>query len=118
MKSLFELFIGDLDEKNAYRQINKRAKALPRNYYAAYKKICNYLFCYGEGCNIEMLSELLDLLESGAREQKKVSEVLGTDAAAFCDELISAVNTTKKTRHDKLNQEIEEYFSRRGQGNV
>ena len=30
MKSLFELIIGNLDEKNAYRQINKRAKALPQ----------------------------------------------------------------------------------------
>ena len=118
MKSLFELIIGNLDEKNAYRQINKRAKALPRNYYAAYKKICNYLFCYGEGCSMEMLSELLDLLEAGARDQKKVSKLLGADVATFCDELISAVNTNKKTRRDKLNQEIEEYFSKRGQGDV
>ncbi len=67
---------------------------------------------------MEMLSELLDLLESGARDQKKVSKLLGADVATFCDELISAVNTNKKTRRDKLNQEIEEYFSKRGQGDV
>lgn len=119
MKSILEMMTGNLDEKNAYRQITKRAKALPENYYAAFRKIRNYLYNYGEdSCNIEIFSELLDLLEAGAAVQKTVSEIIGDDAAKFCDELILASNTNRKTKRAKLNQEIAEYFGKRGQDNV
>lgn len=115
MKSILKMIIGDLDEKNAYHQITKRAKALPKNYRAAFKKIRSYLYHYSEGSyNIEMFLELLDLLEAGAADKKNVLDIIGDDAAKFCDELILAVNTNQKTKRDKLNREIEEYFSKRG----
>lgn len=114
MKSIIELFVGDLKEKRAYYQINKRAKKLPKNYYAAFKKIRNYLYGYGEiSVDKEIISELLDLLESGAANGKTVTEIIGVDAAKFCDELIDAANKTRNTKRDKLNQEIENYFKNR-----
>lgn len=119
MKSILEVILGDLDEKNVYRQITKRAKALPGNYYAAFKKIKNYLYNYGgDSCNTEMYAELLDLLEAGIAEKKTVSEIIGDDAAKFCDELIAVSNINRKTKRAQLNREIEEYFGKRGRNDV
>ena len=114
MKAMIELVVGDLDEKRTYHQINKRAKKLPGNYYRAFKKIRNYLYNYGENCaDSEVFLELLDLLEECAALKKSISEIVGTDVANFCDELILAANATRKTTRDKLNQEIEGYFKSR-----
>ena len=119
MKSVIALVLGNLDEKNAYHQINKRAKKLPKNYCTAFKKIRAYLYTYGgDAVHLEMLSELLGLLESGVAQKKTVAGVIGTDAAAFCDELIAATNITRKTKRDKLNQEIEDYFKNKEGYNV
>ena len=118
MKSILEVMIGNLDEKYAYNKITKRAKALPPNYYTSFKKIRNYLYnCGGDSCNAEMFSELLDLLESGVATNRTVSEIIGDDTAKFCDELILASNTNRKTKRAKLNREIEEYFGKRGENN-
>lgn len=114
MKQLIELVVGDLDEKRSYHRLNERARILPKDYYAAFKKMRSYLYTRGgESVDLEMLSGLLDLLESGAVRKEPVTEVVGPDPAAFCDELILSANPTHKTMHDKLNQEIEEYFEKR-----
>ncbi len=119
MKSILEIILGDLEEKNFYHQLTKRAMALPGNYYAAFKKIRSYMYNYGgDSCNTELFSELLDLFEEGVASKKTVSDIIGDDAAEFCDELIRASNINRKTKRDKLNREIEEYFVKRGKDYV
>ena len=123
MKSIFELMIGDLDDKRRYYRVNKqmkaRVKGLPKQYRVLFKKMKKYLAKVGEpSCYLEVPLMILDLFESGAEEQKQVAEIVGEDPAMFCDNLILAANTGRKTRRDKLNQEIEEYFIQRSQGNV
>ncbi len=118
-KSILEVVFGDLDEKSAYRQKMKRVKALPENYRTAFKKIQKYLYHHGEeGWNMAIFDDLIDLFESSAADQKDLFDVIGNDAAKFCDELILAANTNRNTRRDKLNQEIAEYFDRKGSSHV
>lgn len=115
IKWILEVIIGDLDEKSAYRQKMKRVKALPENYRTAFRKIQKYLYHHGEeGWNMAIFDDLIDLFESSAADRKDLSDVIGNDAAKFCDELILAANTNRNTRRDKLNQEIAEYFDRKG----
>ncbi|MCI8365050.1 MAG: DUF1048 domain-containing protein [Eubacterium sp.] len=114
-KSILQIVLGDLDEKSAYRKKMKRVKALPENYRTAFRKIQKYLYLHGEdGGNLAIFDDLIDLFETSAADGKDLSDVIGNDAAKFCDELILAANTNRKTRRDKLNQEIAEYFDRKG----
>lgn len=118
-KSILEVVLGDLDEKRAYRQKMKRVKALPENYRIAFKKIQKYLYHHGEeGWNMTIFDDLIDLFESSAADRKDLSDVIGNDAAKFCDELILAANTNRNTRRNKLNQEIADYFDRKGSSHV
>mgnify|MGYP001098619032 CR=1 FL=1 len=119
IKSILEVVLGDLDEKSAYCKKMKRVKALPENYRTAFRKIQKYLYHHGEeGWNMAIFDDLIDLFETSAADGKDLSDVIGNDAAKFCDELILAANTNRKTRRDKLNQEIAEYFDRKESSHV
>lgn len=110
-KSFIELVVGDLGEKRDYRQFMKRVKALPRDYRYAFKKIQNYMYYFGDAvCDMTMYTDLLELLEVSAAEEKGVLDILGSDVAAFCDDLIRASASNTITTREKLNQEVLEYF--------
>lgn len=112
-KSFFTLIIGDLDEKRAYRNLMKRAKALPKEYAFAFKKMQHYIYNFSYPCcDISVFVNLIDLLENSATNGRPVSEVIGKDASKFCDELIEASSLTGKTSKEKLNQEIQEHFQK------
>lgn len=111
-KSFVELVVGDLDEKRAYRQFMKRVDALPKDYRFAFKRIQKYLYNFGAaGCDMTTYTELLDLFEASAAEGKPVLDVIGSDVAAFCDELLRASAPDAATSREKLNEEIQEHFS-------
>ncbi|MEF9945253.1 MAG: DUF1048 domain-containing protein [Lachnospiraceae bacterium] len=113
-KSFIELIVGDLGEKRAYQQVMKRANALPKDYRFTFKKIQQYMYNFGAvGCDITTFADLVDLLEVSAAEGKAVCDVIGSDVAAFCDELIR-VSTNTATTQEKLNQEIAEHFRKEG----
>lgn len=82
--------------KKEWRSHMARVKVLPQDYQIVYKEIQKYLFKVGpveltEGT--ELLSGIVELFEEGEASGKGVLEVTGSDAAAFCDELIKDSKT-------------------------
>lgn len=113
VQSWVELVIGDLDEKRVWRRFKKRVNALPKDYRFTYKKILGYF--YNFGCQQAMLSGLLELFEESAAEGKPVLTVVGSDVAAFCDELMQASGAADGDLRERLNREIREHFHREGE---
>lgn len=104
-------------EKREYRQKQARAKALPEDYAYVYQKIQHYMWGHAGGSGMDMmpiLSDLLDLFETGAAEGKPVLEVTGEDVAAFCDELLRNARTWTGNRSEALNRDI---MNKLGKGN-
>jgi DNA-binding ferritin-like protein (Dps family) len=109
--SFFEKIIGSLDDKREWRAMEARAKALPSEYRNAYKAIQKYMWTAGGGPTdwkgtSRIFGGILDLLEQGAAEGKKVTDLTGEDVAAFCDELVKDEQTWKDKYRKKLNDTI------------
>jgi len=103
-------------EKRKYRQMQKRAKALPEEYHYVYHKIQNYMWMHSGGSGMDMLpifTDLLDLFESGAAEGKRVLQITGDDVAEFCDELLRNARTYTQKWHDDLNRDIMKKLGKR-----
>lgn len=109
-KTFPELVIGNLDEKRAWKQQMKRVQALPSSYRSAFKKIQHYGYQFGF-CFVTQ-SDLLELFEDSAAAGRTVTEVIGHDAAAFCDELMCASQTQTENARETLNREIAAHFSK------
>ena len=85
-----------IDDKKQWRQMEARAKALPRDYRIVYEEMKKYLFKFSAGNGMEtvaLLNDLLGLFESGAADGRRVLDVTGPDVAAFCDELLKNAKT-------------------------
>lgn len=108
VKSFIELVVGNLEDKKKWNECKKRVKALPEDYRFAYKSILKYSYYFT--CDIDMLTNLIELFEASAAEGKKVKDVLGEDVAEFCDELIQATVEDSTTSREQLNKEIKDYF--------
>ncbi|MBR7836380.1 DUF1048 domain-containing protein [Actinospica durhamensis] len=83
--------IKDIVEgKKQWREHMARVKALPPDYEIVYREMQKYLFKVGPVALSEgnLLSEIVDFFEEGAANGKGVLELIGTDVAAFCDDLI------------------------------
>ncbi len=85
-----------IEGKKEWRAHTARVKTLPQDYQIVYKEIQKYLFKVGpveltEGT--DLLSGLVDFFEEGVALGKGVLEVIGNDAAAFCDDLIKDSKT-------------------------
>jgi DNA-binding ferritin-like protein (Dps family) len=96
-------------EKRKFRQMQKRAKALPAEYSFVFKKIQNYMWMHSGGSGMDMLpifTDLLDLFETSAAEGKRVLEITGKDVAAFCDELLRNARTYTQDWREDLNRDI------------
>lgn len=107
MTKFLKKIIGD---KRAWKKLEARANALPRDYRVVYGEIKDYMwnlwrFSASAGNETESMATLEDLLvlfEEGARSGKRVLDVTGKDVAAFCDELFHATESWR----NKLNAEI------------
>lgn len=106
MNKIIDTITGNMDEKRRYRDNEKRAKALPAPYASAYVSIRNYLWSTSGITNIDPLIALVDLLEETAAQGKTVTEVTGTDVAAFADELVRGEHTYKDKLRQKLNDSM------------
>ena len=67
-----------------------RVKELPPDYRIVYKEMQKYLFKVGpiglpDG---PLLPGIVDFFEEGVAAGKGVLELIGTDVAAFCDDLV------------------------------
>ena len=108
--NLFEKIIGNLDDKREWRAMEARAKSLPSEYRNAYKAIQKYMWTAGGPTDWKDSSRIfvgiLELFEEGAAEGKKVTDLMGEDVAAFCDDLVKDEKTWKDKYRKKLNDTI------------
>ena len=107
MSKIINTIIGDMEEKKLYRENEKRAKALPTEYAAAYKSIKHYIFSTSGILSAEPLYALVGMLEVAAAEGKRVTEITGPDVAAFADELVRGTKSYQDQQRQKLNKNME-----------
>jgi DNA-binding ferritin-like protein (Dps family) len=100
-------------EKRAFRQMQARAKALPKDYAYVYHKIQRYLWGnswrFSGGVELDLtplFADLLDLFETSVAEGKRVLDVTGEDVAAFCEELLQNTYTFTGSQREALNRDI------------
>ncbi|WP_284740470.1 DUF1048 domain-containing protein [Amycolatopsis sp. RTGN1] len=88
--------IQDIVEgKKQWRAHLARVKALPPDYQIVYKEMQKYFFKVGpvDLTDGQLLSGIVDFFEEGVAAGKGVLELIGTDVAAFCDDLIKDSRT-------------------------
>jgi DNA-binding ferritin-like protein (Dps family) len=106
MGKIINTIVGDLAEKKRYRENEKRAKSLPKEYAHAYNEIKHYLWNTSGILTIEPLISLVDLLEEAAANSKPITDITGKDVAAFADELVRGEKSYKDNLREKLNNSI------------
>ena len=79
-----------IEGKKQWRAHVARVNALPPDYRIVYHEIQRYLFKVGpvDLPDGQLLPRIVDFFEEGAARGTGVSELLGSDVAAFCDDLI------------------------------
>jgi DNA-binding ferritin-like protein (Dps family) len=84
-----------IEGKKQWRAHMARVKALPPDYQIVYKEMQRYLFKVGpvDLSDGVLLSGIVDFFEEGAAAGKGVLELIGSDVAAFCDDLVKDSRT-------------------------
>ncbi|GAA2355254.1 DUF1048 domain-containing protein [Streptomyces violaceusniger] len=84
-----------IEGKKQWRKHMARVKMLPQDYQIVYKEMQKYLFKVGpiDLPDGPLLPGIVDFFEEGAATGKGVLELIGTDVAAFCDDLIKDSRT-------------------------
>lgn len=79
-----------IEGKKQWRAHVARVKALPPDYQIVYKEMQKYLFKVGPISLPDgpLLPGIVDFFEEGVAGGKGVVELIGTDVAAFCDDLV------------------------------
>lgn len=86
MLTFIKKMVGD---KQEYRSQTARIAALPADYRFVLEKMQGYLWgqVSGDGSDtLQAQGQLLELLESGAAEGRRVLDVTGEDVTGFFDE--------------------------------
>jgi DNA-binding ferritin-like protein (Dps family) len=93
-----------IEGKKQWRAHVVRVKALPPDYQIVYKEIQRYLFKVGpvDLADGRLLAQIVDFFEEGAADGKAVLELIGTDVAAFCDDLIGDSRTYADIYQDSI----------------
>ena len=91
-----------IEGKKQWRAHMARVKALPPDYQIVYKEIQRYLFKVGGGT---LLSGMVDFFEEGVATGKGVLEIIGSDVAAFCDDLVKDSRTCADIRQESISGE-------------
>ena len=84
-----------IEGKKQWRAHVARVKALPPDYQIVYQEMQRYLFKVGpvDLADGNLLSGIVDFFAEGAASGKGVTELIGTDVAAFADDLIKDSRT-------------------------
>ncbi|MEU0900288.1 DUF1048 domain-containing protein [Streptomyces massasporeus] len=79
-----------IEGKKQWRAHVARIKALPPDYQIVCEEMQKYLFKVGPVSLSDgrLLPGIVDFFEEGVAADKGVLELIGTDVAAFCDDLI------------------------------
>lgn len=96
-----------IEGKKQWREHMARVKALPPDYEIVYREIQKYLFKVGpvDLSDGHLLSGMVDFFEEGVANGKGVLELIGTDVAAFCDDLIKDSPTYADAYQESLSAE-------------
>jgi len=95
------------DMTNEMKTFESRAKKLPADYQAVWKKINTILWPHSDftGRNLmPILDGVLGLLEETAADGQSVQEVLGDDIKGFCEALICKEGA--KSFRDKWREQL------------
>jgi DNA-binding ferritin-like protein (Dps family) len=98
-----------IEGKKQWRAHMARVKALPPDYQIVYKEIQKYLFKVGPVglSDGHLLSGIVDFFEEGAAAGQGVLELIGTDVAAFCDDLVRDSRTYADIYQESISGEPE-----------
>jgi DNA-binding ferritin-like protein (Dps family) len=79
-----------IEGKKRWRAHMARVRALPADYQIVYKEIQKYVFKVGavDLPDGPLLCGIVDFFEEGVAAGKGVLELIGSDVAAFCDDLV------------------------------
>ncbi len=98
-----------LGDKKAWKAMEARAAALPRDYRIVYSEMKSYLwrFTTGDGMDtIAVLQDVLGLFQTSAAQGKDVLEVTGNDVAAFCDQRLPPVTSYLHKWRASVNRDV------------
>ena len=96
-----------IEGKKQWRTHTARVKALPPDYQIVYKEMQKYLFKVGpvDLSGGQLLSGIVDFFEEGVAAGKGVLELIGSDVAAFCDDLIKDSRTYADIYQQSISEE-------------
>ncbi|MEV7395208.1 DUF1048 domain-containing protein [Streptomyces sp. NPDC091215] len=94
-----------IEGKKQWRAHLARVKALPPDYQIVYKEMQRYLFKVGPVSLPVLLPGILDFFEEGVAAGKGVLQLIGTDVAAFCDDLVKDSPTYADVYQESVNTE-------------
>ncbi|SBT39237.1 DUF1048 domain-containing protein [Micromonospora auratinigra] len=96
-----------IEGKKQWRAHVARVKALPPDYRIVYREMQRYLFKVGpvDLADGRLLAEIVDFFAQGAAAGKPVLHLVGTDVAAFCDDLIKDSPTHADLYQESLRKE-------------
>ncbi|WP_053711996.1 DUF1048 domain-containing protein [Streptomyces sp. NRRL B-3648] len=96
-----------IEGKKQWRAHTVRVKALPPDYQIVYKEMQKYLFKVGPISLPDgpLLPGIVDFFEEGVAGGKGVVELIGTDVAAFCDDLVKDSPTYADIYQASINAE-------------
>lgn len=108
MTDFLTKILGDLQSKKEWKEMEARAKALPKEYSEVYDEIKNYVWQGGTGVAdpSTLFKPLVDALEDGAKAGKHVLDVTGEDVASFVNNFVKGQKTFEQERREKLNDAI------------
>jgi DNA-binding ferritin-like protein (Dps family) len=86
-----------IEGKRQWRAHMARVKALPPDYQIVYKEIQRYLFKVGptDLADGRLLSGIVDFFQEGVAAGQAVLELIGSDVAGFCDDLVKDSRTCR-----------------------
>ena len=97
-----------IEGKREWRAHMARVKALPPDYEIVYREIQKYLFKVGPvdllGGNL--LARILDFFEEGVATGRGVIELIGSDVAAFCDDLVKDSQTYAGIYQESVRKDV------------
>ncbi|GAA3243444.1 DUF1048 domain-containing protein [Dactylosporangium siamense] len=93
-----------IEGKRQWRAQLARVKALPPDYRIVYQEMQKYLFKVGPVDLLDgrLLTGIVDFFEEGAASGRGVLDLIGTDVAAFCDDLIKDSRTYADIYQDSV----------------
>lgn len=96
-----------IEGKQQWRTHMARVKALPPDYQIVYKEMQRYLFKVGpvDLPDGPLLPGIVDFFEEGVSAGKGVLELIGSDVAAFCDDLVKDSRTHADIYQESINAE-------------